>query len=201
MNKPLILLVEDDPLIRSTLTHGLRKAGYRVEEAESAEDAQTAHARQRPDIALLDIRMRGLSGLELGRWLAQRGTPFLFLSAYDDEALVLEARDAGALGYLVKPVDVPQIIPSIETALSRAKDLAALRESEEKLVSALQNSREISMVVGRLMERHGLTAEAAFDLLRGTARARRCKALDLAKAILAGTLELTPTPDDTGRPP
>jgi AmiR/NasT family two-component response regulator len=94
---------------------------------------------------------------------------------------VREAREAGALGYLVKPLDVPRIIPSLETALARARDLAGLRESEEKLVAALQNSREISTAIGLLMERHGKSAEQAFEMLREQARGpaqegSRCRA-------------------------
>lgn len=192
MKKARLLLVEDEPLIRVTLALGLQAAGYVVEEADSAEEAMPISLGNRPDLALLDIRMRGLSGIELGRWLEQRGIPFLFLTAYDDEALVMEAMAAGALGYLVKPIDVPRIIPSIETALARANDISRLRESEEKLVSALQNSREISMVIGLLMERHELTAEAAFDLLRCEARMQRRKVLELAKAVLDGSADVVP---------
>lgn len=180
-----LLLVEDDLLILRTLARGLRAAGYDISEAESAEEAMRVCNEIRPDLAVLDIRMRGLSGLELGHWLAERDIPFLFLSAYDDEAFVREAQQAGALGYLIKPLDVPRITPSLETALARARDLARLREGEEKLVSALQNSREISTAVGLLMERHGRSAEQAFERLRETARSQRKKVLEVAREMLA----------------
>ena len=179
-----LLLVEDDLLILRTLARGLRAAGYDVSEAESAEEAMRTCAETHPDLAVLDIRMRGLSGLELGRWLAEREIPFLFLSAYDDEAFVREAQQAGALGYLIKPLDVPRIVPSLETALARARDLAKLREGEEKLVSALQNSREISTAIGLLMERHDQSAEQAFEMLRGMARSQREKVLEVARGLL-----------------
>ncbi|MDD5388597.1 MAG: response regulator [Gallionellaceae bacterium] len=186
MTQTHLLLVEDDLLILRTLARGLREAGYHISEAESAEEAMNLCADIRPDLAVLDVRMRGLSGLELGRWLAERDISFLFLTAYDDEGFVREALQAGALGYLVKPLDVPRIIPSLETALARSRDLAGLRESEEKLVAALQNSREISTAIGLLMERKDLSAEQAFDLLRGQARSQRIKVLELAREILAG---------------
>lgn len=185
MDQTHLLLVEDDLLILRTMARGLREAGYRISEAESAEDAMQLCSGTRPDLAVLDIRMRGLSGLELGRWLAEREIPFLFLTAYDDEAFVREARQAGALGYLVKPLDVPRIIPTLETALARARDLAALRENEDRLVGALQNSREISTAIGLLMERHGLSAEQAFDRLRGEARSQRRKVMEVARDLLA----------------
>lgn len=185
MTQAHLLLVEDDLLILRTMARGLRAAGYRVSEAESTEDAMQICTETRPDLAVLDIRMRGMSGLELGRWLADHDISFMFLSAYDDETFVREAQQAGALGYLVKPVDVPRIIPSLETALARARDMAGLRESEEKLVAALQNSREISTVIGLTMERNGLSAEQAFEMLRGQARSERRKVLEVAREILA----------------
>lgn len=186
MNQTHILLVEDDLLILRTLARGLREAGYRISEAASAEEAMQDCAKTRPDLAVLDVRMNGLSGLELGRWLAEQGIAFLFLSAYDDEASVREAQQAGALGYLVKPIDVPRLIPSLETALARARDLIGLRESEENLVASLHDNREISTAVGLLMERHGQSAEQAFEMIRQQARLQRRKVLDVARALLAG---------------
>jgi AmiR/NasT family two-component response regulator len=186
MSQTHLLLVDDDLLILRTMARGLREAGYRLSEAESAEEAMQICAETRPDLAILDIRMRGLSGLELGRWLARRDISFLFLTAYDDPAFVREAREAGALGYLVKPLDVPRVIPSLETSLARARELAGLRESEEKLVAALKNSREISTAIGLLMERHGKSAEQAFEMLREQARDQRRKVLEVARALVAG---------------
>ncbi|HRH80053.1 MAG TPA: response regulator [Thiobacillaceae bacterium] len=179
-----ILLVEDDVLILRTLARGLREAGYRISEAESAEEAMQVCALDRPDLAVLDIRMPGLSGLELGRGLVERDIGFLFLTAYDNQEFIQEAQQAGALGYLVKPLDVPRLIPSIETALARARDLRQLRENEEKLLGALENSREISTAVGVLMQRDGVSAEQAFETLRGLARNQRKKITEIAREVL-----------------
>lgn len=185
MTQTHLLLVEDDLLILRTLAQGLRNAGYRVSEAESAEAAMLDCAEAPPDLAVLDIRMNGQSGLELGRWLSGHSMAFLFLTAYDDKAFVHEAQQAGALGYLVKPIDIPRLIPSLETALARARDLHSLRKGEEKLVGALQNSREVSTAVGLLMGRHDLNAEQAFEQLREQARQKRKKVLEVARELLA----------------
>jgi response regulator NasT len=182
--KAHLLLVEDDMLILRSMARGLRDAGYQVSEADSAEEAIAACKKNRPDLAVLDIRMRGQSGLELGRCLAECDIPFLFLTAYDDEAFVREAQESGALGYLVKPLDIPHIIPTLETALARAQDLAGLKQSEEKLISALQNSREISTAVGLLMERHNQSAEQAFDMLKEQSRQQRKKVRDVAQELM-----------------
>ena len=184
MKQKHLLLVEDDLLILRSLARGLRNTGYKVCEADSAEEAMLLCKNTKPDLAVLDIQMGDLSGLELGRWLAEHDIPFLFLTAYDDAAYVREAHEAGALGYLVKPLDIPKIIPSLETALARAKELSELRIGEEKLVSALQNSREISTAVGLLMERHNQSAEEAFEQLKEQARHRRMKMRDLAQDLI-----------------
>lgn len=185
MMQTQLLLVEDDILILHMMARGLRDAGYQVTEAESGEEAMQFCSELRPDLAILDINLRGISGLELARGLAQRDIPFLFLSAYDDADFVRQAEEAGALGYLVKPLDVPRMLPSLKTALARARDLAVLRESEEKLVAALQKSREISTAIGLLMERHEISAEQAFERLREQARSERKKVLDLARSLIA----------------
>ena len=184
---PRILIAEDDRLALYAVAIGLRHAGFETIEAESAEAAMALCQEPLPDLALLDIKMGKLSGLDLGRWLqSQAKVPFLFLSAYGDAKTVERAVHAGALGYLVKPLDVAQIIPSIHAALERAAEIKALRETETRLCAALQNSREISTAVGLIMARHGVSAEAAFESLRVSARSNRMKIEEMAARLIAG---------------
>jgi len=179
-----ILVVDDDRLVLAALTEGLRAAGYRVTSAASGEVALGVAARDAPDVALLDVRMPGMSGIELGRSLREQGIPFLFLSAYGDQEIVRVAAAEGALGYLVKPLDIQQIVPSIEAALARGSDIKKLRESEAQLNTALTGSRDISMAVGLLMMRDRLDREQAFDLLRSHARSQRRAVSEVAKELL-----------------
>ena len=179
-----ILVVDDDRLVLAALTEGLRAAGYRVTSAASGEVALGVAARDAPDVALLDVRMPGMSGIELGRSLREQGIPFLFLSAYGDQEIVRVAAEEGALGYLVKPLDIQQIVPSIEAALARGSDIKKLRESEAQLNTALTGSRDISMAVGLLMMRDRLDREQAFDLLRSHARSQRRAVSEVAKELL-----------------
>jgi AmiR/NasT family two-component response regulator len=178
-----ILVVDDDRLVLAALAEGLRTAGYRVTSVASGEDA--LGITDTPDLALLDVRMPGMSGIELGRKLREQGgVPFLFLSAYGDQEIVKQAAEEGALGYLVKPLDIQQIVPSIEAALARGGDIRKLRESEAQLNTALTGSREISMAVGLLMMRDRLNREQAFDLLRANARSQRRAVSEVAKELL-----------------
>jgi len=178
-----ILVVDDDRLVLAALAEGLRTAGYRVTSVASGEDA--LGITDTPDLALLDVRMPGMSGIELGRKLREQGgVPFLFLSAYGDQEIVKQAAEEGALGYLVKPLDIQQIVPSIEAALARAMEIRQLRDKEAQLSVALAGSREISMVIGLLMQRDRIDRAQAFELLRSSARSKRRPIAELAGELL-----------------
>jgi len=181
-----LVLVDDDRLIVATLASGLRNVGYEVSEGASGKDALRLCAEVRPDLAILDIRMPDLSGIEIARRLrAETSTPFIFLSAYNDTETVEQAIEEGALGYLVKPVYVSQMVPAIEAALVRAAEIKTLKETEAHLNIALASGRETSIAIGMLMERFRLTADEAFETLRGFARGERRKVKDVAADIIS----------------
>jgi len=172
--------------VLATLQSGLEQAGYAVQACSSAEEAKRVLALDNPDIAVLDIRMPGASGLDLARELGEsQAIPFLFLTAYSEAEVVRKAAEYGAVGYLVKPVDIPQLVPAIEAALARAADLRQLRTTETQLQMALNENREVSMAIGLLMERRRLGRQEAFEFLRTTARAQRRKIGEVAEEILS----------------
>ena len=186
MRKRKLLLVEDDRLILATMAEGLRSAGYEVAEARSIEDALAVLEQFRPDLALLDIRLGAASSFDLARRLRlQDETPFMFLSAYGDDATVDEATEIGAVGFLVKPIDISQLVPGIEAGLARAADLARLRSTGRQLEHALDQQRGVSIAIGILMERHGLARDEATERLRDSARSQRKKMSDVAEIIVA----------------
>jgi AmiR/NasT family two-component response regulator len=186
-----ILVVDDDRLVLASLARGLRQGGYRVSEAANGEDAFNVAERTSPDLALLDVRMPGMNGIELGRMLREHaGVPFLYLSAYGQADIVAQAAQNGALGYLVKPLDIAQILPSVETALLRAAEIRALRDKEGQLANALGGSRDVSVAVGLLMERHHVDREEAFEALRARARSARRTLVDVAHEILSSSEKL-----------
>lgn len=181
-----VLLVDDDRLVLATLGEGLKDAGYGVTVASSAMDAMRTARKGGIDIAILDVRMPEVDGIELAKQLRESTSiPFLFLSAYGDVEIVRRAADYGALGYLVKPVDIPQIVPSLEAALIRAREIGTLRQAEQRLATALAIEQKTRMAVGLLMERRRLDRDAAFEALRGLARSQRRKIADVAEELLA----------------
>jgi response regulator NasT len=181
-----ILLVDDERLVLSTLSMGLVRAGYRVVTAESVVDAEEFLASgERPDLVILDVRMPGTSGLVLAERLRSLDhVPFLLLTACSDQETVDRATASGALGYLVKPVDTPQLIPAIKAALARAREIHGLEETGRQLQKALNNEREISIATGITMAQYHLDRKAAFELLRKSARSQGRKLADLAAEII-----------------
>ena len=180
-----ILIVDDDRLILATLSKGLQQAGYDVLQAASGEEALRIAVKHTPDLAMLDIRMPHMSGIELAQHLRdETPVPFMFLSAYGDPDIARQAADYGAVGYLVKPVDTPQIIPSIEAGLARAAEIRKLRRRETDLTTALAAGRETSIAIGVIMERYHVSREQAFETLRNCARTHRRKISDVAAELV-----------------
>jgi response regulator NasT len=191
MTAARILLVDDDRLILATLGDGLRRLGYDVRVAPSGEAALTLCVDEAPDLAILDVSMPELGGVELAQRLREATeVPYLFLSAYSDRDIVQTAVTEGALGYLVKPLDVTQIAPAIEAALARAGEIRALRGREASLQGALTVSRETSTAVGVIMERYRLNRDQAFEALRFHARSQRRRIEEVADEILQATEHL-----------
>lgn len=187
-----LLLLDDDRLVQATLGEALRLAGYRVVTASSVEEAEEVLAVGGVDLAILDVRMPGESGIDLARRLhaADSDVPFIFLTAYSDEELVEQASEAGAMGYVVKPADPDRLVPAIEAAFARAADLRKLRQTGRQLQSALDADRDVSLAIGIMMERRRLGRQDAFELLRGQARTERRKLIELAREVVLAAEKL-----------
>lgn len=180
-----ILLADDDRVVLFTLAEGLRAAGYQVLTAQNGEQALALCEQEAVDLALLDIRMPGLDGMGLARSLRKgRAVPFIFLSAYDDPELVQQAADAGALGYLVKPLSVAALLPSLSMALARAAELRELSGLNWGLQEAVHSNRLIGAAVGLVMAQEGLNRSAAFEHLRKQARDGGRRLSELAREQL-----------------
>ncbi|PWF49257.1 response regulator [Massilia glaciei] len=184
--KRRILIVDDEPVLLQFLAEVLGHAGYDTVAACSAEEALEQIALGEPDLALLDITMPGMSGLELGAHLRENSTvPFMFLSAVEDTESAKQAAAYGAVGYIVKPVDAGRLLAAFEAGLARADEIAQLRLTEHNLNAALNAGRETSLAVGLLMGKFQTDRDTAFDVLRDHARSNRRKINEVAEQLLA----------------
>lgn len=181
-----ILIIEEDHGTADLLMAELAKAGYQPQRALSEGQALRIASEVRPDLALVDIDLPDLGGLGLARRLNDElEVPFVFLGHHSDSATLQEAAECGALGYLVKPLQIPQLLPCIVAAFAKAKEIRQLRERATNLTAALEQGRETSIAIGLLMERHHVDRDMAFEALRDEARARRCNVHELAGDVLA----------------
>lgn len=190
--KGKILVVDDDRLVLATLTHGLDQAGYEVIDADNGDDAILLAREHKPDLALLDIRMEGKSGFDVAAYLREYcHVPFMFLSAFSDEETIGQVKELGAVAYLVKPLDIRQIVPAVEAALAHAgsrqadsgpgamRDRAAVEAPMESLPSS------VAMAVGVVMHRYSLPRAQALERLQRVAVARGFSLGEQSERVLA----------------
>ena len=184
--KRRILIVDDDPILLQFIGEILRHAGYETVSASSGAQAIAQIEAREPDMALLDITMPGMSGLELARHLNElTAVPFMFLSAIGDSDSARQAAAYGAVGYVVKPVDAERLMAAFEAGLARADEIRQLRRTEMNLNAALAAGRETSLAVGLLMGKFQTDRNTAFEVLRDHARSSRRKINEVADQLLA----------------
>ena len=188
MSKAQILLADDDRVIRVTLAKNLRQYGFDVIEAGNGKEAVELGCDLKPDLAIMDFQMPDITGVEAAHELREKAdVSCIFLSAYSDDEFVSQAANAGSLGYLVKPIDVQHVLPTIESAIKRSEEIKGLKQTESQLNTALQQGRETSIAIGILMARYNISSEQAFEMLRSESRNQRKKvgliASELVKSI------------------
>lgn len=194
-----ILVVDDDRLVLATLVHGLTQAGFEVIDADNGDDAILLAREQRPELALLDIRMAGMSGFDVATYLRdQLRIPFMFLSAFSDEATVAQIRALGALAYLVKPLDIAQIVPAVQAAFVQARARSgALPHAVAPVAAPAAPAaapradvfhQPVATAMGIVMHRYSLTRATALDRLERMAR-QEGRTLEASCAAMVAAVE------------
>jgi response regulator NasT len=187
-----VVIAEDEAIIRLDLKETLLEEGYDVVgEAGRGDVALDLIRSSRPDLAILDVKMPGMDGLEVARHVAdERICGVLVLTAFSQREVIEQARDAGALAYLVKPYQKSDLVPAIEVAIGRFRELQSLSGSVDALGEQLEIRKSIDRAKGRLIDEHGMKEQDAFSFIQRTAMKERSRMKDVADRILAG--ELTP---------
>jgi two-component system, response regulator PdtaR len=182
-----ILIAEDETIIRLDLRELLERSGFEVvAEARDGEEAVALARSEAPDLALLDVKMPKLDGIDAARRiLEERPIPIVMVTAYGEQELVARAVEAGVFGYLVKPFRETDLLPAIETARARHEELVALRAEADSLAAALTARKAIERAKGLLMEREGLSERDAFARLRKASQISGRKLEVVAEALIA----------------
>jgi len=148
-----------------------------------------------PDLAILDIKMPGMDGLSAAREIAgERRAAVLILTAFSQRDLIEQARDSGALAYLVKPFQKSELIPAIEVALGRFNEMRALESEVHTLEEQLETRKWVGRAQGVLMDQLRYTEAGAFNFIQKTAMRERITMKEVSQRIIDGQL-VAPPPD------
>jgi two-component system, response regulator PdtaR len=182
-----VLIAEDETIIRLDLKGLLESAGFDVcAEAKDGQEAVELARSEQPDVAVLDVKMPRLDGIEAARTiLDERPIPIVMLTAYGQEELVSRAVEAGVFGYLVKPFREQDLLPAIQTARARHDELAAVRNEAESLSEALAARKVIERAKGLLMAKESLSEDEAFARLRKASQVSGRPLKVVAEAVVA----------------
>jgi len=185
-----VVIAEDEAIIRLDLQETLEEEGYEVVGSTGRGDEAVAMVRDlKPDLAILDIKMPGMDGISAAKEIAGgRWAAVLILTAFSQRDLVEQARDAGAIGYLVKPFQKSDLVPAIEVAIGRFAELRALEQEVHSLEEQLTTRRVVERARGLLMDTYKLSESEAFSFIQQSAMRQRAKMRVVAEQVLDGSL-------------
>jgi AmiR/NasT family two-component response regulator len=189
-NPVRVVVAEDEAIIRLDLKEILEEDGYDVVGETGRGDQAIELVRElRPDLVILDIKMPGMDGLTAARHIAtERLAAVLILTAFSQHDLVEQARDAGALAYLVKPFQKSDLIPAIEMALGRHEQLVALERENADLAERLEARKLTDRAKGRLMDEHAMSESDSWRFLQKNAMNSRRTIAQVARDVIDGSL-------------
>lgn len=181
-----VVIAEDEAIVRLDLKEILEEEGYQVVgETGRGDEALELVRSQRPDLAILDIKMPGVDGLTAAREInAERLAAVLILTAFSQRDLIEQARNAGALAYLVKPFQKSELIPAIDIALGRFGEMKALEEQVKSLEERLEVRKQVERAKGVLMDDCDMSENDAFSWIQHTAMRERVRMDEIARRII-----------------
>ena len=182
-----VLIAEDEALIRLDLVELLTEEGFEVVgQAINGEEAVKLARELEPDLIIMDVKMPGMDGITAAEIIGEeRIAPILMLTAFSERELVERARDAGVMGYLVKPFGANEVVPAIEVAIGRFAELRAIEEELANLEDRFESRKIIDQAKGMLQEGLGLTEPEAFRWIQKTAMDLRKSMREVAEGVIS----------------
>jgi AmiR/NasT family two-component response regulator len=186
LERTRIIIADDESIIRMDLREMLSNLGYLViGEVGDGRSAVNLARELRPDIVIMDIKMPDMDGIDAAKILTEEEiAPVLLLTAYSQQELVGRAREAGVVGYLVKPFRESDLSPAIEVALARFSEFRALEKEVGDLQKALETRKFVDRAKGILMDTQGLTEAEAFRKVQKMSMNTRKPMKEVAEAII-----------------
>lgn len=182
-----VVIADDEPITKMDLNELLSEAGYEVVgEASDGFDAVEICRKKHPDLVLMDIKMPLLDGLAAAKIIRSENLAetVMMMTAYSEREFVEQAKDCGVGGYLVKPIDEKSLIPNIEVAVNRSREIGKLRKDIEKVNGRLESRAVTEKAKGLLMEQQKMTEQEAYDYIRKLSQTKHLSMKRVAEMIL-----------------
>jgi response regulator NasT len=182
-----VIIADDEPITRMDLKELLTEEGYIVlSEVSDGFDAVENCKLYHPDLVLLDIKMPFLDGLSAAKIIYEEDLvdTIIMLTAYSEREFIEQAKSYGVGGYLVKPIDEKSLVPNIELAVARSKEMKRLRKDMAKVTERLENRSIIEKAKGQIMAEQSITEQEAYDYIRTLSQAKNLSMRRVAEIIL-----------------
>lgn len=186
MERTRIIIADDESIVRMDLKEMLTNLGYLVVgDVGDGKSAVNLARELRPDVILMDIKMPDMDGIQAAKILTEEQiAPVVLLTAHSQKDLVDQAKEAGVVGYLVKPFRESDLLPAIEVALSRFSEFRAVSEEVADLQNALETRKAVERAKGILMDYQGLDEQEAFRKIQKMSMNTRKPMKEVAEAII-----------------
>ena len=182
-----VVIADDESIIRLDLKEILEGDGYLVVgEAARGDDALAMINEFEPDLALLDVKMPGIDGIEVARQVKDSNTTVVLLTAFSQRSLIESAREAGVVAYLVKPFRSSEILPKLAAILNPASENSSSADVAPVVDDKIETREIVQRAKEQLMTERGLDEPAAFEVIQQSAMRGRIRMRDVAQQILKG---------------
>ena len=186
LERTRVIIADDESLVRTDLREALTELGYLVVgEVGDGQSAVNIARELDPDVVVMDIKMPGMGGIEAAQVLTQEKiAPVVLLTAYSQKELIDRAKEAGVVGYLVKPFRETDLAPAIELAMARFAEFRTLEQEVDNLAEALETRKKVERAKGILMDQQGMTETEAFRKIQKMSMNTRRPMKEVAEAII-----------------
>ena len=182
-----IVIADDEPITMMDIKEILIEAKYDVVgEASDGFDAVELCRKFRPDLVVMDIKMPLLGGLKAAEIIISEdlAKAVLLLTAYSSKEFIEQAKKAGVMGYLVKPVSEKSLLPAVEIAIHKGNEIAQMKSDAEGAKGKLEDRKIIDRAKGILMDTYGIPENEAYNRIRKLSMDKRCTMKQIASAII-----------------
>ncbi|WP_332833296.1 ANTAR domain-containing response regulator [Clostridium perfringens] len=187
--KRTIVIVDDEPITRMDTREILEANGYDVVgEASDGFEAIEVCKKYNPSLVLMDIDMPLLDGIKASKVLTKEKLVggIILLTAFEDKKYIEMAKEVGAFGYMIKPVNEKVFSPTVEMCLSKAEEFDELKKDYDKINNKLNDRKLIEKAKGILVKQLNSNENDAYNRIRKLSMDRRTTMAEIAKIIIVG---------------